>query len=92
MPEHDTVERAVEDLRENEVAELIMQSTGQLSDEPRTVRGTFPGSKTRAMGHALEVVEIVEDHDLEAEREYIGPVEGRDSHEIHVHIEGGEKA
>ena len=85
------VEKAVQELNENEVVDFIMESTyGELSNEPRTIHGDFPGSKDRAMGHALEVVRIAEEAGLEAEREYVGQGdEYENQHLINIHIEGG---
>lgn len=58
--------------------------------EPETIVATFPGSRTRAMGHALALIERLESHDVEAEREYIEESdEFEDEHIIAIHIEGG---
>lgn len=57
--------------------------------EPETIVGTFPGNRTRAMGHALALIETLEEHDVEAEREYIKPHDEFDEHIIAIHIMGG---
>ena len=66
------------------------------SQEPRTLDGYFPGNKTRAMGHALAVVEMAEEHGIDAEREYIDEVGydesldiDKDRHKILIHLNGG---
>jgi hypothetical protein len=63
-------------------------SKSDISGEPRTLEGEFPGSRDRAMGHARRVVEIAEENGLDADVEYVEQ-EG-DFHRIDVHIEGGE--
>lgn len=86
------VDRMIDSLQENEVADLIMEhTTTGLSGEPRTIRGTFPGDKTRAMEHASVVVEMCEDDGLEAEREYTGEKTDQGLHIILIHIEGGDE-
>lgn len=71
------------------VAFCFDAANDSLSTEPRTLEGVFPGSRDRAMGHALRVSEIAYENGLSARREY---VEERDDgmHRIDVHIEGGE--
>lgn len=88
---NEAYEKAVESLTENEIADLIMEHlTSGISDEPRTIRGTFPGPKNLAMGAALEVVEMCEEDGVDAEREYIGEGDQYDGQQvIDIHIEGG---
>lgn len=87
----ESADRAVEQLKSNDVAEFVMQSVyGDVPTEPCTLSGEFPGSKDRAMGHAREVAEIAREHDLDAEVEYVGEVENFDLHRIDVHLNGGD--
>lgn len=91
------VEAAVEMFEENEIADFCMEAAhDMLSEEPRTLTGEFPGNKTRAMGHALAVVEIAEEHGIDAEREYIDEVgypeivdTDDELHKILIHLNGG---
>lgn len=88
MGEIPAVEKAVADFGENDIAEFVMKCVHSfVSDDPRTLEGEFPGNKTRAMGHALEVVEMAAEYDLDAEREYIRPMDDYDLHRIDIHIE-----
>lgn len=87
----DPHEKAIEQFETNDITNFVMETVhGTPSEEPRTLQGEFPGSKTQAMGHALEVIEMADEHDLDAEREYIGPVDGFDLHRIDIHIQGGD--
>jgi len=87
MSHEPAVDKAVQELKENEVADLIMEHCFSSIDEtPRTIKGEFPGSRTRAMGHALEVVKMCNEDGVDAEREYIGEVEDFDLHRIDIHI------
>ena len=91
MEETSAAEKSVENFRENDIANFIMEATyGSVSKEPRTLEGSFPGSKTRALGHALEVVKIASENDLDAEREYIGKMNEYDLHRIDIHIKNPE--
>ena len=93
MEEHSAAQVAVDSFKDNDIADFCMAAAhDMLSDEPRTLTGEFPGNETLAMGYALEVVEIAEEHGLDAEREYVGPTdEEYESHTILVHIEGGDQ-
>lgn len=97
MNENDTdtteaVAQALDGLQSSDIANFVMASVhGDVSDEPRTLEGSFPGTRDRAMGYALEVCEIAAEHDLDAEREYVGRGDEYESqHIIKIHIEGGE--
>ena len=88
MEEHSAEQVAVDSFKDNDIVNFIMECVhGFVSDEPRTLQGEFAGSKTRAMGHALEVVEMAAENDLDAEREYIGEMDDFDLHRIDIHIE-----
>ena len=90
LDKEQAVEQATADLQSNDIAGFIMATIHDSpSKEPRTLQGEFPGSKTRAMGHALEVVELAAEHGIDAEREYIGEMDDYDLHRIDIHIEGG---
>lgn len=88
----DPHQKAVESFEDNDIAEFCMAAAhNMLSDDPRTLVGRFPGEKTRAMGYALAVVEIAEEHGVNAEREYIGDLDEFGHHRIDIHIKGGSK-
>lgn len=62
--------------------------------EPRTLRMKFPGSKQRAMGHALVIIEDLQLLGIEASREYeqqvLPPKDGLGAiHRIDIHVAGG---
>lgn len=88
----DPHDKAVENFRQNDITNFVMETIhGSVSDEPRTLQGEFPGSETRAMGHALEVVEMAEEAGLDAEREYIGEMDEFNAHRIDIHLNGGDE-
>lgn len=61
--------------------------------EPRTLPMKFPGNRTRAMGHALVIIEDLEELGISAEREYHGVVlenEAGTLHRIDISVEGGD--
>lgn len=63
--------------------------------EPRTLPMKFPGNRKRAMGHALVIIEDLEELGIEAEREYheqlLPPKNGLGAlNRIDIHIEGGD--
>ena len=93
MEEHSAEQVAVDSFKDNDIADLCVAAAhNMVSDEPRTLTGTFPGNKTLAMGYALEAVELAEEAGLEAEREYIGETDADwDQHLILIHIEGGDQ-
>lgn len=74
---------------------MLALDAGESIETPQTVAGEFPGSKARAMGGALELVEQLEEAGYSAEREYVGvSFENPDApkgyastlHRIDVHI------
>jgi len=93
MEEHSAEQVAVDSFKDNDIADLCVAAAhNMVSDEPRTLTGTFPGNKTLAMGYALEAAELVEEAGLEAEREYVGETDADwDQHLILIHIEGGDQ-
>lgn len=83
-----SVDEALAPMRE--MQNLLMSARrGVLSEKgDHTVEGEFPGSRTRAMGHALAAKELVEEHtDCTVEREYVGEMEGyEDLHRIDLRV------
>lgn len=60
--------------------------------EPRTMEMKFPGSKDRAMGHALKIIEDLEELGINASREYHEVALSNDEgtiHRIDIIVEGG---
>lgn len=57
----------------------------------RVINGIYPGDRTRAMGHALYLVEQLDDVGIAADREYVGEVDDKhveEAHRIDVVIQG----
>lgn len=59
--------------------------------EPRTMEMQFPGSEDRAMGHALKIIEDLEELGINASREYQEVALSNDAgtiHRINIIVEG----
>lgn len=86
---------------EGDYTELSRQNQRLYNElaQSRTVEGEFPGSRQRAMGHALVYIEDLAELDIDAEREYIGHsdfyIEHQEDmsdelHRVNIHIEPGD--
>lgn len=91
MTQDNAVKEAVDLFSDDPIAELTMQKVhGSIDGEPRTLQGIFPGTRTRAMGHALSAVEMIEEEGIEAEHEHVEQLRtDPEFHRIDVHVAGG---
>lgn len=99
----DTVEDALEDLASAAglSGDIVAAKNGSEASrerlaQPRTLKMEFPGNRERAMGHALVIIEDLEELGIEAEREYHEQVKPPlpehnvgALHRIDIHVEGG---
>lgn len=96
----DSMEEALDDLHSAVVlsGDIISAKNGNEAArerlaEPRTLPMRFPGNQDRAMGHALVLIEDLEELGIEAEREYHEQVLPANEHagalhRIDIHISG----
>lgn len=60
-------------------------------DKQYTLEREFPGPKENAIESADVYISDYDEIAIDAEMEYIGPVDGDvDLHEIHIHVNGGD--